>query len=424
MTVLFTRKSNLRVQGTLVVDGTAGAPVSMSGRSGARWGGISFENTTTPSSLRHVVLRGATKGYDATVYPSAISGLNATLVLDFVDIRECEGPVFCRGGSTTLRDSILQNPYTGDGINVKQGQAVTQRCVFYGNNQPDTDAIDYDGVVNGLIEDCRLYRYQGFNSDGIDIGEACSNILIQRNQIYYNSDKGVSVGQGSTVTLRHNLVVGCALGVGIKDSGSTVLIDQNTFYECDVGVAVYEKNFGDGGGAATVTHSIISRSSLSPVSVDALSTCTVDWSLCDTLPMTGTNNQFADPLFVDPVLLNFQLQPASPAIDTGDPAHAPDPDLTPADRGAALTHQASDYPFTIGETVVINEILANSETGADWIELYNRTQSSVDIGGWFLSDDGADLLKYRIPPGTVLPPAASPPSTRSPSAPPASTPTR
>ncbi|MFO1489592.1 MAG: right-handed parallel beta-helix repeat-containing protein [Kiritimatiellia bacterium] len=223
----------------------------MSGRSGARWGGISFENTTTPSSLRRRPARGH-EGIRRNRVSLGHLRAGRALVLDFVDPRECGSPVFCSGGSATLRDSILQNPYTGDGINVKQGQAVTQRCVFYGNNQPDTDAIDYDGVVNGLIEDCRLYRYQGFNSDSIDIGEACSDILIQRNQITYNSDKGVSVGQGSTVTLRHNLVVGCALGVGIKDSGSTVLIDQNTFYECDVGVAVYEKNFGDGGGAATV----------------------------------------------------------------------------------------------------------------------------------------------------------------------------
>ena len=30
--------------------------------------------------------------------------------------------------------------------------------------------------------------------------------MIRRNLIYYNTDKGFSVGQGSTVTIRHNLV--------------------------------------------------------------------------------------------------------------------------------------------------------------------------------------------------------------------------
>lgn len=394
---------DIRVQGTLVIAGTNSQPVTLTGRGTDKWGGISFENPATPSSLAHLVIRHATKGFDPTKYPSAVSGLNATLTLDFLDIRESEGPVFCRGGSTTLRDSVIQNPYTGDGINVKQGLAVTQRCTFLGNNQPDTDAIDYDGVSNGLIEDCRIHRFQGSNSDGIDVGEACSNVLIQGNLIYYNSDKGFSVGQASTVILRKNLVVGCTLGVGIKDSGSFALIDQNTFVDCDTGVAIYEKNFGDGGGSATITNSIISKAATPPVSVDAFSSASVSYCLSDTLAIAGSNNLLADPRFTDPVLLNFQLLPDSPAINSGDPAHAADPDSTIADRGAAYLYQPTDYPYTIGETVVINELLANSGTSPDWIELHNRTQSPINIGGWFLSDDGANLSKYRIPTGTVLP---------------------
>lgn len=394
---------DIRVQGTLVIAGSNSQPVTLTGRGTDKWGGISFENPSTPSSLAHVVIRNATKGFDPTKYPSAISGLNATLTLDFLDIRECEGPVFCRGGSTTLRDSVLQNPYTGDGINVKQGQAFTQRCTFLGNNQPDTDAIDYDGVANGLIEDCRIYRFQGSNSDGIDIGEQCSNVLIQRNLIYYNSDKGFSVGQGSSVTLRKNLVVGCTLGVGIKDSGSFALVDQNTFADCDTGVAIYEKNFGDGGGSATITNTIISKASTPPVTVDSFSSASISYSLSDTLALVGSNNLLADPRFTDPVLLNFQLMPDSPAINSGDPAHALDPDSSIVDRGAAYLYQSTDYPYTIGETVVINELLANSGSSPDWIELHNRTQSPINIGGWFLSDDGTNLTKYRIPAGTILP---------------------
>ena len=403
VTLRMTARRNIRVQGSLVINGTLAQPVSIIGRGTERWGCISFENPATPSALAHLIIRGATKGFDPTKYPSAVSGLNADLTLDFIDIRESEGPVFCRGGSTTLRDSVLQNPYTGDGINIKQGLSTTRRCTFLGNNQPDTDAIDYDGVTNGLIEDCRIYRFQGSNSDGIDIGEACSNVLIQGNLIYYNSDKGFSVGQASTVTLRKNLVVGCALGVGIKDTGSHATIDQNTFVDCDTGVAIYEKNFGDGGGSADITNTIISHASTPPVTVDSFSSVTAAYSLSDTVAIAGTHNLVEDPRFVDPVVLNYQLQPDSPAVDSGDPAHAPDPDTTIADRGAAYLYQATDYPYTIGETVVINEILANSGSAADWIELHNRTQSPIDISGWFLSDDGTNLSKYRIPAGTILP---------------------
>ena len=56
--------------------------------------------------------------------------------------------------------------------------------------------------------------------------------------------------------------------------------------------------------------------------------------------------------------------------------------------------------------VVINEVLANSDsaTGADQIELYNPGSIAVDLSNVYLSDDEADLLKYRIPDGVVLQP--------------------
>ena len=54
--------------------------------------------------------------------------------------------------------------------------------------------------------------------------------------------------------------------------------------------------------------------------------------------------------------------------------------------------------------VVVNELLANSQgAGPDWIELYNTTGRTIDIGGWFLSDDADDLRRYEIAAGTSIP---------------------
>ncbi len=395
---------NIRVQGVLNINGTASQKVTISGQNGTRWGGISLESPVGTSNLAHLVIRGATKGFDATRYSSAITGYNANVVADFLDIAESEGPFYMYGGSCVVRDSVFNNPYTGDGLHVKRGSATVQRCTFPGNNAPDTDAIDFDGVTGGLIEDCRIFRFHGSNSDGVDIGEACSNVLIQGNLIYYNSDKGFSVGQGSTVTLRRNMVVGCVLGVGIKDAGSAVLIDQNSFISCANGVALYEKNFGMGGGTAVLTNSIIAKASSLPVSVDGFSSLTASYCLSDTLPIEGIGNFVGDPQFTDPVTLNFQLQTNSSAINAGDPAHALDPDGSIVDIGSQYVYNPLDYPYTIGETIVINEVLANSGASSDWIELHNRTNAAVNIGGWFLSDSSSDLTKYRIPPGTVVAP--------------------
>ena len=56
--------------------------------------------------------------------------------------------------------------------------------------------------------------------------------------------------------------------------------------------------------------------------------------------------------------------------------------------------------------IVINEVLAHSHaTSPDWIELHNTTAESINIGGWFLSDDNADdaaKKKYEIPLGTTI----------------------
>ena len=56
-------------------------------------------------------------------------------------------------------------------------------------------------------------------------------------------------------------------------------------------------------------------------------------------------------------------------------------------------------------TVVINEILAHSDVPyTDFIELHNPTASSINIGGWVITDDlvGSNISRFTIPGGTTL----------------------
>lgn len=61
--------------------------------------------------------------------------------------------------------------------------------------------------------------------------------------------------------------------------------------------------------------------------------------------------------------------------------------------------------------VVINELMASNtrtitdQNGQfdDWIELYNKANTSVDISNWYISDNPANLDKWRFPQGTVIP---------------------
>jgi hypothetical protein len=55
--------------------------------------------------------------------------------------------------------------------------------------------------------------------------------------------------------------------------------------------------------------------------------------------------------------------------------------------------------------VVVNELLAHTDPPLeDTVELFNRTDQPIDVGGWFLSNDLADPFRFRIPQGTVVPP--------------------
>jgi hypothetical protein len=123
---------NIRVQGILNVAGTAAQPVSINGRDGARWGGISFESPSGPATLAHLIIRGATKGYDATLYSSAITGRNANVTADFVDIDQSDTTFYMYNSTSVVRDSTFHMPYTGDGLHIKKGTATLQRCVFSG----------------------------------------------------------------------------------------------------------------------------------------------------------------------------------------------------------------------------------------------------------------------------------------------------
>jgi hypothetical protein len=64
----------------------------------------------------------------------------------------------------------------------------------------------------------------------------------------------------------------------------------------------------------------------------------------------------------------------------------------------------SVVPYSPLTSIVINEVNIHTDLpDEDWIELYNTTGSPVDVGGWFLSDNTDDLMKYEFPAATMIP---------------------
>ncbi|MCX6858967.1 MAG: lamin tail domain-containing protein [Verrucomicrobia bacterium] len=84
-----------------------------------------------------------------------------------------------------------------------------------------------------------------------------------------------------------------------------------------------------------------------------------------------------------------------------------------ADPTAAANWRASAEYFGspgsagagVQNRVVINELLAHTDPPLeDAVELFNRTEQPINVGGWFLSNDLIDPFRFRIPAGTVVPP--------------------
>lgn len=52
--------------------------------------------------------------------------------------------------------------------------------------------------------------------------------------------------------------------------------------------------------------------------------------------------------------------------------------------------------------IVINEFMASNPSGSDWIEIKNTGASTVDISGYYLSDDISNPTKWSFPIGTTI----------------------
>ncbi len=68
--------------------------------------------------------------------------------------------------------------------------------------------------------------------------------------------------------------------------------------------------------------------------------------------------------------------------------------------------QMVDPPIRVNELLALNTWIMqdNFLEWDDWIELYNTTAETVDLSGYFLSDNGGDLQKYQFPLGSIIQP--------------------
>ncbi|MDX2429895.1 MAG: CotH kinase family protein, partial [Bacteroides sp.] len=386
--------ASIFVNGVMNAFGTSEKPIAIKlnpDEKQGSWGVISFRFTPQKSELKWVTIEDASTGPDPVSERGAISAFYADLELDHMCIEEVHGdPITARYSDITLTNSSLHSKVSGDLINVKYGGARIENCRFAGNDQPDTDAIDYDEVHQGIIRNSLIQNFRGLNSDAIDIGEQATEISIDSVVVFNITDKGVSVGQQSTVSIQNSVFINCNMGVAVKDSG-WASVDRSLFYNNVDAIAVFEKNLGQAGGNVFVTNSILSNSSHAPYYSDSKSFLELNHSLSDDIFLPQqSSNLYGNPRFVEPSFHNFELLPGSPALGSGSLNNEP------VDMGVRLATADLQPSVMISQFFIDGDDMGTPE----FITLYNPSGSSLDVSGFSVTKGVTAVL----PEGTVLGP--------------------
>ncbi len=380
--IYMSNNANIHVFGKIQAIGNQANPIRFTTESAdGKWGAMLLKNSSDTTHLSYCEFTNASNGLHPVKEVAAISAFNSQAKLDHLKITDVyANPIAARYSDIELSNSQIQSDITGDLINIKYGKGKVINNEFTGNDMPDTDAIDYDDVENGIIEGNFIHDFHGSNSDAIDIGEEAKNILIKDNFVYNITDKGVSVGQLSTAKILNSTFLNCNLGAGLKDSTQTI-IENNTYFGCFTPIAAYEKNPGSAGGNAIIRNNIFANS-YGPLFIsDDKSKTEFTNNLAD-IDTLNLNNIYGDPMFTAANYYDFNLKANSPAI------------LLTGNLGSTIKN-VDTYIFPVISSISRGD-LAN--TIPEFIILNNLNAFDFDISGYAFTD-GIDWI---APEGTRI----------------------
>lgn len=315
---------------------------------------------------------------------------------------------------TSMMDLIIDitgnnNVVRVDNINI-EGNPHIEGLIIRGAN----DIIVQNSKFNNCFDPFELVfarksaiisnnTFYNSHDDGIDINQSL-NVIIENNTVINATDKAISLGgdydgDNPTMTVRHNILSDATMGIAVKDN-LYCIIENNTIADVNTGISVYNNSPEHIYHPSMETINTIFYNTGKIVNYDANGTGSISYSLSNTQAIEGKYNINTDPDFNSPNLFDYSLKASSPCIDKGDPHSDYDLDGTVADIGAIFFDQSG----LVKNNIVINEINYNSADDAnagDWVELYNNTNSDVDVSGWIFSDSD-DSHKFVLPQGVTM----------------------
>jgi hypothetical protein len=305
---------------TIDVQGTAASPVLFLPMVGSNnWGTINASGNNSSVMIRHAEIfhGGVNLGSQATglvedtfVHDvgSAIVGNSAQMVtLRRVHVKNYSETIFNSGTVVLAEDSLFENQTAGnsDALEIQNGRpgSIIRRCTFRHSTGSNSDALDFNGSTNVLVQDCLIYD---FTDKGCSVGTATA----------FNQPAGLGI------VLSNCLIYSVDSCIAVKDK-STANLFNNTLAGSKYGVRLYEKYASNGvfvanaGGRITNAFDNVIWGNATNLDIATNASMTVTYSDVGGTNFPGPGNINVDPIFRNAALRDYRLATNSPAAGTG-----------------------------------------------------------------------------------------------------------
>jgi len=364
-------------------------------------------------------------------YPAIILHQITDIVIDGFTIRRA-GPhnhndaVYLYDASLVIKNcKLIDNAGAGIFAFGSLCSVEIENCVISGNgswgirSENNLQSIDIkncsitDNALTGIearsvqcaIEDSRIMRN---GHVGIYLSGSNNSYVLNNNLIENNGNEGIYVASAANAEITNNTIIDNGSRGGIRYSSNIQSIDI-------INNIIAENNNGDGYG---IYGSLSVGGDISYNNVYGHTN--TDYYNCGT-NAGSDGNLSIDPLFVGGPLGGYYLSQISswqlidsPCLNTGSNtaiALGFTDSYTTSTNGQIDSGQVDmgyHYYSVLNalSAVVINEFLPNpigNDTDEEWVELYNRSNNPVDIGGCFIDDQiGTGEAPLMIAYGTTI----------------------
>jgi hypothetical protein len=147
--------------------------------------------------------------------------------------------------SVNIENFEMHNAKGEDGINIKYTKKCELKNITIENSA--YDAIDIDNCkVNGEKIFIKNFSNNDKNGDGLDF--YYSNAVLKNIEISGFKDKGVSIGENSSLKIYNSNIFDNRIGLAVKDDSCLFLNGENKFNNNDFDISIYKKknNYGSG----------------------------------------------------------------------------------------------------------------------------------------------------------------------------------